>query len=93
VSGVAPGLLWGNAASALAGTLRVLYAWCLGEGARPGAAARAVALVGELMADPLLRDAGGLRAGGPGAPAYTRRSCCLYYRVPGGGLCGDCALR
>ncbi|MDX2851624.1 (2Fe-2S)-binding protein [Streptomyces sp. PA03-3a] len=93
VSGVAPGLLWGNAASALAGTLRVLHSWCLGEGARPGAAARAVALAEELMADPLLRDAGGLRLTGPGAPAYVRRSCCLYYRVPGGGLCGDCALR
>ncbi|MFD2121439.1 (2Fe-2S)-binding protein [Streptomyces cirratus] len=25
--------------------------------------------------------------------AFTRRSCCLYYRVPGGGLCGDCVLR
>lgn len=23
---------------------------------------------------------------------YRRLSCCLYYRVPGGGLCGDCAL-
>ncbi|MEU1536750.1 (2Fe-2S)-binding protein [Actinacidiphila glaucinigra] len=93
VSGAAPGLLWGNAASALAGTLRVLHSWCLGEGARPGAAARAAALAEELMADPLLRDAGGLRLTGPGAPAYVRRSCCLYYRVPGGGLCGDCALR
>ncbi|MFE0629062.1 (2Fe-2S)-binding protein [Streptomyces sp. NPDC058864] len=93
VSGVAPGLLWGNVASALAGTLRVLHSWCLGEGARPDAAARAVALAEELTADPLLRDAGELRLTGPGAPAYTRRSCCLYYRVPGGGLCGDCALR
>lgn len=93
VSGVAPALLWGNTASALAGTLRVLHSWCLGEGARPDAAARAVALAEELTADPLLREAGELRLTGPGAPAYTRRSCCLYYRVPGGGLCGDCALR
>ncbi|WP_292975109.1 ATP-binding cassette domain-containing protein [Mycobacterium sp.] len=23
---------------------------------------------------------------------YRRTSCCLYYRTPGGGLCGDCAL-
>ncbi|PQM44543.1 Glutamate--cysteine ligase EgtA [Mycobacterium talmoniae] len=23
---------------------------------------------------------------------YRRLSCCLYYRTPGGGLCGDCAL-
>lgn len=26
------------------------------------------------------------------AGGYRRRSCCLYYRVPGGGLCGDCVL-
>lgn len=26
------------------------------------------------------------------APAFRRRGCCLYYRVPGGGLCGDCVL-
>ncbi len=24
---------------------------------------------------------------------FRRRSCCLYYRVPGGGICGDCVLR
>lgn len=23
---------------------------------------------------------------------YRRTSCCLFYRTPGGGLCGDCAL-
>jgi ferric iron reductase protein FhuF len=23
---------------------------------------------------------------------FRRRSCCLYYRVPGGGLCDDCVL-
>jgi iron complex transport system ATP-binding protein len=23
---------------------------------------------------------------------YRRNSCCLYYRTPRGGLCGDCAL-
>ncbi|MGH3410268.1 MAG: (2Fe-2S)-binding protein [Streptosporangiaceae bacterium] len=23
---------------------------------------------------------------------FRRHSCCLYYRLPGGGLCGDCAL-
>lgn len=93
VSGVSAGLLWGNAASALAGTLRVLHTWCLGEGGQPGTAARAAGLTAALLADPLLRDAGTLDLAGPTSPAYTRRSCCLYYRVPGGGLCGDCALR
>jgi iron complex transport system ATP-binding protein len=24
--------------------------------------------------------------------AYRRTSCCLYYRTPGGGLCGDCVF-
>jgi iron complex transport system ATP-binding protein len=24
--------------------------------------------------------------------SYRRTSCCLFYRTPGGGLCGDCAL-
>jgi ferric iron reductase protein FhuF len=23
---------------------------------------------------------------------FRRNSCCLYYRLPGGGKCGDCAL-
>ncbi|MFF5227343.1 (2Fe-2S)-binding protein [Dactylosporangium sp. NPDC000521] len=25
--------------------------------------------------------------------ALRRRNCCLYYRIPGGGTCGDCILR
>ncbi|MFV2120727.1 (2Fe-2S)-binding protein, partial [Streptomyces sp. Act-28] len=25
-------------------------------------------------------------------PALRRRTCCLYYRCPGGGLCGDCVF-
>ncbi|MFI1618174.1 (2Fe-2S)-binding protein [Streptomyces lydicus] len=37
-----------------------------------------------------LRDTGTLD---PTLPAFARRSCCLYYRVPGGGLCADCVLR
>jgi ferric iron reductase protein FhuF len=23
---------------------------------------------------------------------FVRASCCLFYRIPGGGLCGDCVL-
>ncbi|MCM2577820.1 (2Fe-2S)-binding protein [Streptomyces meridianus] len=89
VARVAPGLLWGNAASALVGALRVLHAWCLGAGL-PDAARRSVALAASLLDDPLLRGAGTLD---PRGPSFIRRSCCLYYRVPGGGLCGDCCLR
>jgi hypothetical protein len=25
-------------------------------------------------------------------PDFRRSSCCLYYRIPGGGYCGDCVL-
>ncbi|MGI5228392.1 (2Fe-2S)-binding protein [Actinoallomurus sp. CA-142502] len=82
VTPVAEGLLWGNAASALAGALTVL------AGARPGSTAPADRLVRELLEVPPLRGTGEL-----GPRGFQRRSCCLYYRVPGGGLCGDCALR
>lgn len=86
---ISPKVLWGNAASALAGTLRVLHDWCRSTG-HGEAAERAVALTASLLDTTPLRDCGTLD---PTVPAYSRRSCCLYYRVPGGGLCGDCVLR
>ncbi|PWK71083.1 FhuF-like iron-sulfur protein [Streptomyces sp. CG 926] len=84
--GVSPKVLRGNTASGLVGALRVLIDRV------PGGAA--VELAGALLAD------GGALAGtgtfiheeGLGV-AFVRRSCCLYYQVPGGGLCGDCVLR
>ncbi|MFJ3334980.1 (2Fe-2S)-binding protein [Streptomyces sp. NPDC086766] len=106
---IAPGLLWGNAASALAGTARQLDRWARAHG-RPETARRSWDLTVRLLAHPLLAgtgtlapltdaDAGtgtGPRPGeGPrtAAPAvFRRRSCCLYYRVPGGGVCGDCCF-
>ncbi|OIK29268.1 (2Fe-2S)-binding protein [Streptomyces malaysiense] len=84
--GVAAGLLWGNAGSALAGAARELERWSRAQG-RTGTAARTRALTGELFGHPLLRDTG-TRTG----TAFRRRSCCLYYRVPGGGVCGDCCF-
>ncbi|MEV7009253.1 ATP-binding cassette domain-containing protein [Streptosporangium sp. NPDC051022] len=83
---IAPGLLWGNAASALAGAVRAVAR------ERPGLAGRAVALGRELLATGVLRDTGELAEPAPGQPFFVRRSCCLYYRLPGGGKCGDCAL-
>lgn len=82
----APGLLWGNAASALVGTFLEL-----GRG-RPALAARAVALGRELLDTGLLRGTGELAEPAPGHHFFTRRSCCLFYRLPGGGMCGDCVL-
>ncbi|CAM5338813.1 (2Fe-2S)-binding protein [Streptomyces abikoensis] len=87
-------LLWGNAASSLAGSLRMLHAWCREQG-RPQDAARAIALARAVLADPVLRGTGTLAADGPphAAPSFVRSTCCLYYRVPPGGTCGDCVLR
>ncbi|MGW0583041.1 (2Fe-2S)-binding protein [Streptomyces sp. NPDC002920] len=87
---VAPGLLRGNAASALAATARQLELWAHAHD-RPDAAARTRDLTAELFAHPLLTDTG-TRTRTAAGPAFRRRSCCLYYRVPGGGVCGDCCF-
>ncbi|MEU9400754.1 (2Fe-2S)-binding protein [Streptomyces sp. SID4985] len=84
--GIAAGLLWGNAASALVGAARQLDHWARANGRRD-VAERAAALTDALFARPPLRGTG-VRAG----TAFRRRSCCLYYRVPGGGVCGDCCF-
>ncbi|MCH0539721.1 (2Fe-2S)-binding protein [Streptomyces sp. MUM 203J] len=88
-------LLWGNAGSALAGAVRELTRWAHRQG-RPDAAERAASLAAALLDHPDL--SGTLQGGalGEGAlratAALRRRSCCLYYRCPGGGLCGDCVF-
>ncbi|MEU1300428.1 (2Fe-2S)-binding protein [Streptomyces shenzhenensis] len=84
--GIAAGLLWGNAGSALAGAARELDRWARGNG-RGEVADRARALTAELFAHPLLN-----RTGTFAGTDFRRRSCCLYYRAPGGGLCGDCCF-
>ncbi|MEU1815716.1 (2Fe-2S)-binding protein [Streptomyces roseifaciens] len=87
-------LLWGNVASSLAGSLRVLHAWCRDRG-RPQDAARALDLARAVLADPLLHGTGTLVPGSAprSAPSFVRSTCCLYYRVLPGGMCGDCVLR
>ncbi|MFE0153598.1 ATP-binding cassette domain-containing protein [Nonomuraea sp. NPDC059007] len=81
---LAPGLLWGNAASSLAGSIRAVLR------RHPELTARAVPIGRELLRTKLLKGTGDLAE--PGRPFFVRRSCCLYYRLPGGGKCGDCAL-
>ncbi|MEU9859315.1 (2Fe-2S)-binding protein [Streptomyces sp. NPDC047971] len=81
---ISPRLLWGNAGSALAGALRELTRWALAQN-RPEVAGRASELVTGLLDHPDL-------AGTVRGPALRRASCCLYYRCPGGGLCGDCVF-
>lgn len=86
-----PGLsahtLRGNAASALVGSLRVLLDRAPGAPHPPVAPAAAL-----LDAEPFAGAGTFVHEEGLGV-AFLRDSCCLYYRVPGGGLCGDCVLR
>ncbi|WP_170201395.1 (2Fe-2S)-binding protein [Actinocorallia herbida] len=83
---LAPRLLWGNTASALGGAVRALAS------ARPHLSADALALGDALLGSGRLRGTGTFTESAPGEAFFTRTTCCLYYRIPGGGKCGDCAL-
>ncbi|MFJ5775619.1 (2Fe-2S)-binding protein [Streptomyces sp. NPDC093094] len=83
---LAPGLLRGNAASALVGAARETDRWARANGV-PGTGERTRALAAELLTHPLLSGTGTLTG-----TSFRRRSCCLYYRIPGGGVCGDCCF-
>lgn len=72
-------LLQGNTASALLGAARVFD--------RDRTTTSGWQLARRICADPRL--SGAVRFGDTD---YRRTSCCLYYRTPHGGLCGDCAL-
>lgn len=80
---VAEPLLWGNAAAAVYGALRVLrHDPAFSGHAVPGT---------EAVVHALLRR-GPLAGTATLEPEFRRRSCCLFYRVPGGGLCAECPL-
>jgi hypothetical protein len=80
---VADGLLWGNAASALAEAARTI------AGSHPALSAPTARLATAVLEIEPLRNAG--RFTGPGLE-FRRRSCCLYYQAPAGAHCADCAL-
>lgn len=73
---------WGNVASSVVGATIML------SRQRPDVAATAADLCRNLLATDLLAEAGDFEPSGQ----FRRNSCCLYYRLPGGGLCGDCVL-
>lgn len=75
-------VLWGNVASVVAGAASMIAR------ARPEAGGRAFEVAAELLGTGPLAGTGDLLAG----RSFRRRSCCLFYRVPGGGTCGDCIL-
>ncbi|MFJ5533895.1 (2Fe-2S)-binding protein [Streptomyces sp. NPDC093261] len=82
--GVSARLLWGNAGAALASSVRMIDRWARTAG-RTDVAERARTLAAGLFAHPDL-----VRTVEPATG--RRRTCCLYYRLPGGGLCGDCCF-
>lgn len=80
---LASGLLYGNIASALVGTSRMLLA------ARPDLRASINELTAALLDVKDLAETGVITSRDL---SFRRTSCCLYYRLPGGGKCGDCGL-
>jgi ferric iron reductase protein FhuF len=85
---IAGRVLWGDAASAVASARGLVAA------ARPDAASRATVFAEHLLTTPPLAATAALRPPQPPDLRWTfrRRSCCLYYRVAGGGVCADCVL-
>lgn len=78
--GVSAKIGWGNAASAVHGAAR------MAAQADPRLAPAAGRLLVDLLTHATLTDTADV------GPPFVRRSCCLYYRLPGGGYCGDCVL-
>ena len=85
---LSPLVLRGNIASALAGAAGMLARTF------PDRAETAGQLTARILALPPLRGTGELVQPDTSQPRrfLVRRSCCLYYRVPGAGTCGDCVL-
>ncbi|MDL5158616.1 (2Fe-2S)-binding protein [Actinomycetospora termitidis] len=81
-------VLWGNVASSVGGALRMILT------DRPREATRATATARAVVANPPLLGLGEFRAepAHPTGIGFGRRTCCLFYQVPGGGTCGDCVL-
>ena len=85
---LSPLVLRGNIASALAGAAGMLAR------SFPDRAETAGQLTARVLALGPLRGTGELVQPDAAQPRrfLVRRSCCLYYRVPGGGTSGDCVL-
>ncbi|WP_312034299.1 (2Fe-2S)-binding protein [Actinoplanes sp. TBRC 11911] len=86
--GLSDHVLWGNVASALGGANGMI------ADAAPSLAARSAGIVEEALAVPPLLGMATLVRPSPARERWflVRRNCCLYYRIPGGGMCGDCVL-
>jgi len=85
---LSPQVLWGNVASALAGATGVF------ADTMPRHADRVGQVLEQTLTLPPLAGAGEVFRPDPSRARrfLVRTNCCLYYRVPGGGTCGDCVL-
>lgn len=77
---LSPIVLRGNLASGVFGSLGMIAS------TRPDLAAPAHELGARLLKGSLAS------TGTASGPRFKRSSCCLFYRIPGGGYCGDCVL-
>jgi ferric iron reductase protein FhuF len=82
---LSPQVVWGNVASAIAGGAKMIGV------ARPELASPALQLAHHLLSTGLLTGAGRY-VQADGGREFIRNNCCLFYRVPGSGLCADCVL-
>lgn len=80
---LAPALLAGNIASALVGAARAL------QSVRPDLRRAIAETTRSLLGTGVLAGSGAITDPRLG---FRRRSCCLFYRLPGGSVCGDCVF-
>jgi hypothetical protein len=103
--GLSGHVLWGNVASALGGAAGMIATAGSTTADRPayvrgsasdaaGRAELAAGIVRELLNRAPLVGMATLERPEPEVARWflVRRNCCLYYRIPGGGTCGDCVL-
>ena len=79
---LSPQVMWGNAMSAANGAVTVL-----------GMTDRSLVAAGRRLITSLARTAPLRDTAVTDAGNFRRRSCCLFYQAPHGGLCGDCVLQ
>lgn len=85
-TGLSRKVLWGNVASAFNGAFLVL------RGQRPDDEERAHELLHAILEHGRLETTGRFLPDEWDVDRFSRNSCCLFYRLPDGGLCGDCVL-
>jgi ferric iron reductase protein FhuF len=85
---LSPQVVWGNVASAIAGAATMVGV------ARPDLAQESLLIADRLLTKGQLTGTGRYVRTDPVHPArqFVRNNCCLFYRIPGGGMCADCVL-